>query len=170
MSEHNNQATIARRTPPAPARWSPFEELTEMRRQMDDVFGRMFGYTPLAQLIPTETVVFEPFVDIYETNDKILLFASLPGYAPENINVEATGETITIFGERKPLFENEKAIPHKQVGLVNAGSFRASYTLPIEVDPNKIKATFYHGVLQLELPKTEKARTKTVKVNVIPVK
>ena len=168
MSEKTT--AVPRRTPNIPARWTPFEELTEMRRQMDDVFGRMFGYTPLARLIPTEPIPFEPPVDIYEVNDKVFLLASLPGYPPEAIHVEATPETVTIFGERKPLVEFKEAIPYRHAGLNEAVTFKAVYTLPVEVDPNKVKATFLHGVLHLEMPKAEWVKPKTVKINVIPVK
>ncbi|HLV81087.1 MAG TPA: Hsp20/alpha crystallin family protein [Chthonomonadaceae bacterium] len=168
MSEKTT--AIKRHTPNVPARWTPIEELTEMRRQMDDVFGRMFGYTPLTRLFPTEPLPFEPPVDIYEVNDKVYLLAALPGYPPEAIHVEVTAETVTIFGERKPLVEFKEAIPYRQTGLNEAINFKVVYTLPVEVDPNKVVANFVHGVLQLELPKAEWIKPKTVKVNVIPVK
>jgi HSP20 family protein len=136
-----------------------------MRRQMDDLFSRALGYTPLSRMIPSETQISEPDVGIYETDDTVVVTA-LPGYAPEQIHVEATDDTISIAGERKPFYEDEKAVSHRLSWISGMSRFHASYTLPSEIDPNKVKATFRNGVLQLEMPKTERSRAKSVKVNV----
>lgn len=157
---------VARRPEGGIVRWSPWEELTELRHRMDDLFTRAFGYTPLSRLIPGEFMEFEPDVDIHETDDQIVAFASIPGFEPKQINLEATPEAITITGERKALYEEEKAVAHRTSGLSGKSSFKFYTTLPSEIDPNKVKATFHNGVLKLEMPKTERARTKTVKVNV----
>lgn len=159
--------TLAPRTEgEALTRWSPWEELADIRHRMEELFSRAFGYTPLSRLIPGEPGVFEPDVDLYETNEKVILMAATPGFKPEEIKVEATPDTIQIEGERKALFEDEKAVQHRGGWLSGSSRFSLSYTLPTEIDPNKVKATFSNGVLQLEMPKTERARAKGVKVNV----
>jgi HSP20 family protein len=171
MSATNEKSAVPAR--PAEGhitRWSPMDELTELRRHMDDLFSRMFGYTPLSRLIPGEEPTFEPQVDLYETEDRLVVCATVPGYEPEAIHVEATQNAVTIYGERKPLYESEKTVAHRRSGLDTASSFRISYTLPKEIDPNKVRATYDKGVLQVEMPKTEQARTKSVKVNVTPAK
>ena len=150
-------------------RWNPWEDLADTRRHMDEVFNRMFTAPPLPRLIPGEPTTFEPYVDIYETTDKVFCFVALPGFLPENINVEVTGNAITLYGEHKPLFEQE-GFAYRLAGVTAACNFRVYYTLPVEIDPNKVKATFFNGILQLEMFKTELARNKTVKVNVIPAK
>ena len=163
-NEHGT--TLVPRTTGGMTHWNPWDELADVRRHMDDVFGRMYGYTPLSRLIPNEPTTFEPFVDIYETTDKVFCFVALPGFPPDAINVECTGDTITLYGERKPLFQNDKAIAYRETGVTYACSFRVSYTLPWEIDANKVKATFFNGILQLEMPKSEQARQKAVKVNI----
>jgi HSP20 family protein len=148
--------------------WSPWNELAELRRQMDDLFSRAFGYTPLSRMIPAlsgETFT-EPDVDICETDDNILVTAALPGYKPDQINVEATADTLSIKGERPPFSEYEQAVRHRQSRMMEFNSFSVSFSLPAEIDPNKIKANFRDGVLHLEMPKTEQARHKSIKVHV----
>lgn len=153
-------------TRPTTATFGPWQEFDSLRRHMDDLFARSFGYTPLSRMLPAEWTGFEPQVDIHETDEAILLHASLPGYKPEQITVEATNNTLSIRGERKALLENERAIAHQQNGVSGSSQFQIAYTLPSEIDPNKVKANFNNGVLELELPKTEQARTKSVKINV----
>jgi len=147
--------------------WSSYgSPLTELRRQMDDLFSQAFGYTPLSRLIPTASEAWEPDVDIYEMDDKVQVFAALPGYTLDQINVEATSDSVRIWGERKPLQEEEKAVSHRRGWLSGFSRFSASYSLPAEIDPNSIKATFHNGVLQMEMNKTEQARARAVKVNI----
>jgi HSP20 family protein len=167
MFRRNPQSTaLARRPEGGLTHWSPWEEMEDLRRHMDDLFSRAFGYTPLSRLIPTETMGFEPAVDIYETDDNVLFFAALPGFTPDSIHIEATQDSLTIQGECKPCYADEKAVAHRQSWLSESGNFSVSYSLPTEIDPNKVKATYRNGVLQLEMPKTEPSRTKPVKVNV----
>ena len=167
MSRNYEPTTaVARRGEGGMTRWSPWEELTELRHRMDELFSRAFGYTPLSRLLPGEPMEWEPEVDLYETDTNVMAFTAIPGFEPKEIHIEATPETITITGERKAIYEDEKAISHRLSGLSGKCSLKVGYTLPCEIDPNKVKATFHNGVLQLEMPKTEAARTKSVKVNV----
>lgn len=169
MTEQSVQGTgLARRGETGVGRFSPWNEFAEMKRQMDDLFGRAFGYTPLSRLIPSEASTFEPDIDIYETEDKVMVYASLPGYRPNDINVEVTGDTVSIQGERQQYPEHEKARHFRRGWTSGLSQFSSSFTLPCEVEANKVKATFRDGVLNLEMPKTETAKTKAIKVNVQP--
>jgi HSP20 family protein len=98
---------------------------------------------------------------------EIVVFAALPGYAPDSINVEATAEQLTISGERKPLYEDQNAALHRQNWVSGAGRFQVSYALPVEIEPNKVQASFQNGVLKLEMAKAEHVKRRTVKVNVL---
>ena len=166
MIARHGEGTLAGRSESALTRWSPWDEFTALRRQMDDLFSRSFGYTPLSHLLPSEPRMFEPDVDIYETDDQVRVFAAVPGYAPDQINVEATNNTLTIQGQRKPLYEDENAKAHRQSWQGGFSQFNVYYTLPAEIDPNRVKATFRNGILELEMPKTEPTRLKGIKVNV----
>ncbi len=166
MSKPVNETSPVRRSVGGQAHWNPWEEMATLRRDMEDRFARVIGSGPLSRLLPSGTMDFEPSLDLYETDDKITLFAGVPGFKPEEITVQATGDTITIHGEHKALFEDEKAVSHRTSGLAGSSRFRVSYTLPAEINPNKVKATFKDGVLQLEMPKTEQAKSKTVNVHI----
>jgi HSP20 family protein len=164
--KQNNGGTMTRQIESGVATWNPWSELAELRRRTDDLFGQSFGYTPLARLVPTELQEAEPEVDIHETDAALQVLASLPGYTIEQIDVQATDQSFTIQGERKALFDEDKSQTHRSAGVSGSNRFFFSYTLPVDIDPKRIKATFANGVLQLELPKTEQARAKSVKVNI----
>src|SRR5579859_5410549 len=110
MLEQNTSKGGALTTRPegAVTTWNPWSEMADLRRRMDDLFSQAFGYTPLSRLIPSEFQAMEPEVDIHETDNAFQMLCSLPGYKPEQIDVQATDNTITIQGERKALFDNEK--------------------------------------------------------------
>ena len=161
----SNEGAMNRRSDLAQSRWSPWSEMSELRRQMDDLFSRAFGYTPLSSMISGESMN-DPDVDIYETDDQIVVTAAVPGYTPEQIQVEATEDAILIQGERQPVYENDKAVQHRQSRAHGYNRFSVSYTLPKEIDPNRVNATFRNGILHLEMPKTEQARSRPVKINI----
>jgi len=88
--------------------------------------------------------------------------AAVPGVKPEEIDVQVSGNVLTLKGERKEEKKKEKAsyIYQKR----SFGSFTRSVTLPTEVDVDKAKAEFEHGVLTLTLPKSEIVKPKTIKI------
>jgi HSP20 family protein len=166
MFRRGSQGTsLARRSEAGLAPWNPWQTMSEMQRQMDDIFGRAFGFAPLSRVVP-EVGQLEPSTDIYETPDKVIAVAVLPGFEPEAVSVEATEDSLTIQGERKALFEDDKAVVHRQGWQSGAGSFSVSYSLPADINPSDVKAAFRNGILRIEMPKAEHARPKSVKVNV----
>ena len=160
-------AAIARPLEGSLSRWDPFEEFSELRNRMDDLFTRGFGTLPLSRALPTEPVSYEPEVDIYDTPTAIEFFAALPGFAPENIQVEVAPTFAVIQGERKPLY-SEKAVAYRKAWVATPISFSAHYTLPSEVEPSNVVATFSNGILHLVLTKTELSRGRIVKVDIVP--
>lgn len=160
---------LAPRNTAALTRWNPFDELAEMRRQMEDMWRTPFGYTPLPRLFE-EFRENEPDADIHETDKDFQILVSLPGYQPSEIHVEATENGITIQGERKALYDKEAKTTHRNSGLSESSSVDIRYTLPAEIDTGNIKATFNNGILQLELPKNVQANAKNVPVEVLAVK
>ena len=82
----------------------PWSDFQEMRRGMDDLFSRYFGYTPLSHLIPDEAVAFEPMVEIYETSEELLFFIAVPGFELKNIEVNVNADVLHVHGVRKPWY------------------------------------------------------------------
>src|SRR5919202_5138474 len=100
-------------------------------------------------------------VDIYETGDGFVLKASLPGVTPEQLDINATAEGISIKAEVKPeTVKDENWLVRER----RFGTFQRSFSLGTEIDPNKVEASFEHGVLTLTLPKAEAVKPKQVKV------
>lgn len=139
-------------------RWDPFAELESMRRTMDRLFGETFG-----RPLPFDGGECYVPIDMYETDDRVTIRASLPGVRPEDVDVSVTGETVTIKGELKPEEREEKGINWYRRER-RYGSFVRQLSLPTQVETEKATATFDHGVLTLELPKAEAVKPKTIKI------
>jgi len=103
-------------------------------------------------------------VDIHETKDSFLLMAELPGVKQEDVEVSVEGDTLTLKGERK----RETEVKEDQYHRIERsyGRFERSILLPSVVDPNRVKATYRDGVLEVQLPKKEEAKPKEIKVEV----
>ena len=151
------------KTEPARA-LSPFEE---MERRFEDLFRRPFSlmepsWWPRLRMPEMEEV--SPKVDIFEEGDNFVVKAEIPGLKKEEIEVNLTGDMITISGEKK---KEEKVEKKDYYRLERSyGSFTRSFRLPKEVQTDKAKATFKDGVLEVKVPKTEEAKKKEKKVPV----
>jgi HSP20 family protein len=105
-----------------------------------------------------------PAVDIYETENDLVLKADLPEVAEKDIDIRVENNMLTIRGERK-LEESVKEDNYLRVERAY-GSFSRSFSLPTTVDTESIKANYKNGVLTVELPKRAESKPKQVKINV----
>ena len=140
-------------------RWDPFRELSEMRTTMDSLFGRRF-IRPV-RIVNGEGNGFFP-VDLYETDDEVVVQASLPGVKPADVQVSVAGNTLTVRAETEA--ETEEGRPNYYRQERRYGAFQRSLRLPVRVDADKANATFENGVLNLRLPKKPEVRTKNIEV------
>lgn len=169
MNKPSNGTIQVRRPGETLNRWN---EMEQMQRRMDETFAGLFGYTPLARLIPSvgnPASVGEAGLspDLFETEDELILIAPLPGVDAANLNIEATEDTLTLKGERKPFYQNEQARQLRQGSWsASHGEFQFTYALPILINPENVQAHYRNGVLELHLPKAEAVKPKTIKVNV----
>lgn len=105
--------------------------------------------------------LFRPRADIYETVDKIVVVAEMPGVAPENVDVTLERRMLTIRGHA-PEDTHEG---YRQIyAEYQAGDYERSFTISEDIDQDRIKATQQDGVLTLELPKAEKAKARKIEV------
>jgi HSP20 family protein len=102
-------------------------------------------------------------VDLWETNDAYHLQADLPGVKPDELEISATSDGVSISGEVKGQADVTQDGWLRQERRF--GKFERAFTLPVAIDPNKVEATFENGVLQLVLPKAENTKPRTIKVN-----
>jgi HSP20 family protein len=140
--------------------WDPFEEVVDLHKRMDEIFGEFFGRTPVA-MAATEAV-WSPLVDVHETKEGFNLQVELPGVKQEDIQLTIEGNSLLLKGERKR--ENEVKEENYHRIERSYGTFQRSIVLPSVVDPNRVKATYRDGVLQIQLPKKEEAKPKEIKV------
>jgi len=103
-----------------------------------------------------------PTVDMYQTDDEIVVKATLPGVKPDDIAISATGDVLTLRGTTTEETERENATYH--VRERRQGEFLRSLALPTPVVADKAKAEFEDGILTLTLPKAEEVKAKTITV------
>lgn len=107
-----------------------------------------------------------PRVDVSETDKSYELTAEIPGMEEQDVEVTLTENMLTINGEKREESEQKEANYHMRERRY--GSFRRTFTVPSDVDANKISAQFAKGVLTLSLPKAKKPRGKRRKIAIKP--
>ena len=143
-------------------RWRPFRDLIsiqdEMNRLFDDFFER-----PVTR--PEWTGgVWCPCVDMSETKDNVIIKTEIPGMSKDDVKVSVQDNVLTLSGEKKQEKEEKDANYHRIER--NHGSFSRSFTLPASVKPDKVKATYKDGVLNITLPKSEEVKPKEIPISV----
>ena len=106
-------------------------------------------------------LVFTPAVDIYETETKITMLADIPGVKPEALSIDLKDNTLTITGEVMNPEKKEEMDIYREY---RTGKYIRQFTLSEMIDQNKIEATLKDGVLNLVLPKVEKAAARKISV------
>lgn len=101
-------------------------------------------------------------IDVYQTDNDVVIKSTIAGVKSEDIDVAITNEMITIKGIRR----KDESIPQESYYYQELywGPFSRSVILPVDVDSDKAKASMKDGILTIKLPKTEKLKTKTIKV------
>jgi HSP20 family protein len=103
-----------------------------------------------------------PPVDIYETDDALVLKAELPGVSIEDVSIEVHQNTLIVHGQRKHEAEVKDEHYHRVERAY--GAFQRSFVLPAVVDQEKVQATYHDGILELRLPKLESAKPKRIAI------
>jgi HSP20 family protein len=139
----------------------PFRELGRLERDIEELFGGFLRGLPFARLSGMARG-FAPAVDMLDRKDEVVLRADLPGLEQKDIEVTVEEGVLNIRGERK----GEREVKEEDYYCCErwAGSFERSLTLPSGVNAEKIKAMFKNGVLEIHLPKVEKAKGKRIEI------
>ncbi len=143
--------------------YDPYRELSTL----PDRLSRILGGGGTARRDRDEEMslgAWIPPVDIEEDKEKIVLTAELPGFKEDQIEIQLEGGVLTIRGERK--FEGEKQNGKNYHRVERAdGQFIRSFTLPNNVDREKVRAQFSDGLLRIEIPKSEEAKPRQIKIS-----
>lgn len=146
-----------------PLRSDPFRELEEMSNRLSRIFGR----APVAKDGRKEEMTvaeWTPLVDITEDDKEYLIKAELPEVKKEDVKLNIHEDVLAISGERK-YEKEEKGKKYHRVERAY-GSFVRSFTLPEDADAAKVAAEYKDGILKVHLPKSEKAKPKSIEVKV----
>lgn len=140
-------------------RWDPFRESLQLSNVMDRLFENAF-VQPSGYSTGGQRNFYLP-MDVYTTDEEVVVHALLPGVEPEDVNISFEGNTLTIAGEITPPVEQADWIMQE----TGYGAFRRTLTLDIPVNADQADATFENGRLMLHLPKVEEAKAKRIQVH-----
>ena len=139
-------------------RWEPVREMMTLREAMDRLFDDAFT-RPISL---RDGGWSAPAIDMFQTADEVVVKATLPGFSANDVQINVTGDLLTIRGELKQEAENKDRSWH--IREHRWGSFERSVTLPTAVVADRASADFSNGILTISLPKAEEVKPKTITV------
>jgi HSP20 family protein len=132
---------------------SIWQEMDQVQREMN----RLFDATSRRQAFNSPSY---PALNVWTNENGQIISAEMPGIRPEDINIDVTGDALSISGERKPDEITKEARYHRRER--GFGSFSRTIQLPFMVDTNKVEARFQNGILLLNLPRAEADKPKKI--------
>ena len=148
---------------PFKTRWDPFKDLEELEKRLASTFGRapVKGEGGKEAMTVAE---WAPLVDISEDEKEYVIKAELPEVKKEDVKLTVQDNVLSISGERK----SEKEEKGKRYHRIERtyGSFMRSFTLPEDADGAQVSAEYKDGMLKVRLPKSEKAKPKSIDVKI----
>ena len=148
-------------------KWNPVRELGSLHRDMDDLFNRVFGRAERWAMMPSMMPsliggLTYPAIDVVKEGNDLIAHVELPGVDPKDVEITVTGNLLTVKGERKleKEYNNEDYFSRE----ISYGSFERSVMLPVEVNPDKIKATYKKGLLEIRMPAAAAIKGKKIEI------
>lgn len=133
-------------------------------RSLDRLFESVFGESPLFGVRHLRTdagLGWAPAVDIRETDAELIVYAAMPGLDKKDVGLELKDNTLVLSGRMKPLGSDEDSWIRRELPR---GEFYRAFSLPADVQADKVKASMKNGVLEIRLPKAEEARPRKVEI------
>ncbi|MFA5028531.1 MAG: Hsp20/alpha crystallin family protein [Candidatus Methylomirabilota bacterium] len=141
--------------------WDPFRDLVSIQDRMNRMFEQTLSRSRLDEGVSAAT--WTPAVDIYETKDRIVLKAELPGVTSDEVDIQVQEHALTLKGERRFAKDTQE---ENYLRIERAyGPFQRSFTLPAGVRQEGIRATFKDGVLEVVMPKADEAKTTRIPID-----
>ena len=139
-------------------RWEPVREMMTLREAMDRLFDDAFT----RPINLRDGGWSAPAIDMYETDDEVVVRAALPGFKADEVQINVTGDVLTLRGEIRQQEEQKERSWH--IREHRWGSFERSVSLPTQVTADRAVADFENGILTITLPKAEEVKPKTISV------
>jgi HSP20 family protein len=140
-------------------RFDPYRTFADLRSEMNRVFGSFLGSGGGSQAVQAP---WAPVVDMYATNDNLMVTAELPGVSDKDVHVSVTGDVLSIRGQR--LYADEAKDAHYYWGERWFGPFERHIALPFPVNAASVAAAFKDGILTVTLPKADEVKPRHIKV------
>ena len=132
--------------------------LSRLRNEFDALFDNFFGRWP--SLHPSEWGMQPVWgFDIDDTGKEIVVRAEAPGFEPNDFDIRITGNTLTIQAEKK-----QESKEKKGETFFSQRRLQRSITLPADVEADNVNCSYKNGILELHLPRTQKAEPKRIEV------
>jgi HSP20 family protein len=143
-------------------RWTPMGNLQSFQNEMNRVFNEFFRGGN-GEEAGSGLGTWTPPVDIYETDDGLVIKAELPGVSKDDVSIDVHQNTLILRGQRQP----DAGVPQDRYHRVERtyGPFQRSFVLPTMVDQEKVQATYHDGILELHLPKSESAKPRRIAIS-----
>lgn len=140
-------------------RWNPTTAYLTSREPFFRLFDSFFN----GDVQGEETRSWVPPVDIQETGDAYMFHAELPGLTKEDIHITLENNVLRVSGERK--FEKDAKKENYHRVERTYGTFTRTFTLPTQVDAEKVQAAFENGILTITVPKAEQAKPRRIAIS-----
>ena len=142
-------------------KWDPFRDIMVLRDRMNRLFEDLVS-SPKFEDTDIIQSTWSLAVDIYETENELVLTAELPGVEEKDVEIKVEDNTLSLKGERK--FEKETREENYHRIERAYGSFYRSFSLPNYVDQDKISAEYENGLLKIHMPKKPEVKPRKVKI------
>jgi HSP20 family protein len=138
---------------------------SESIRTRDSIFDDLFNelYSLPTSFLSKSGMDLSPRIDISETDSEYKIEAELPGINQKEIDVKIDNNILTIKGKKEDIKEEKEKNYHLRERYY--GAFQRSISLPNNIDPEKIKASFENGVLNISVPKSDKRTPKKIEIS-----
>ncbi|MEW6366009.1 MAG: Hsp20/alpha crystallin family protein [Acidobacteriota bacterium] len=140
-------------------KYDPFKDLFDLQEKMHRLLLEAFVH---AESREDSAGSWSPSMDIYETDDAVVVVAELPGLAREDIDIKIDHGTLVLQGERR-FSRKEKEEKYMRIER-HYGKFSRTIAIPSSVDTSDVAADLHNGVLEVRLPKREAARPRSIRV------
>jgi len=134
---------------------NPFDALASFQQALDS-----FRASDWLASGPSGGGAYPP-MNVFRKGDDFIIITEIPGVKKSDLDVQVKGRTLRLSGRRSVAFP-EKAAVHRRERL--AGSFDRAVTMPVEIDPDGVKAEYRDGILALFLPRAESEKPKTIRI------
>jgi len=143
-------------------KFNPVRDMFSFRNRINHIFDDVF-YPINRDEVEFSMESWNPVVDVYDNDDSIVIKAELPGVDKEGIEIDVKDRVLTLKGERSS--ESEVKDDNYYRRERSFGRFERAFTLPADVDPDKIKADYKDGVLKIDIPKPEEKQPRQITIH-----